>query len=283
MSSDFRLAGVVGHPVSHSLSPLLHTFWLKQHGIDGAYVPLSAVPEHFSGMVGSVHRAGFRGLNVTAPHKESAHALAHVLHDSAHITGAANLLLFSEGRIEARNTDVVGLRESLAEEFGADVVRSTAAVLLGAGGAARAAVVALDALGANEIRVLGRNRVRTENVVADLGGYVNASVIAVGWDQWTGAAADAALLVNATAGGPYGSERLQVSLEPLPATAAVYDLVYNPLETELLKEARNTGHRAANGLGMLVRQAAPAFEAFYGVRPENLPAARTELEKALSR
>src|SRR4051794_28686323 len=120
MSDEFCLAGVIGHPVRHSLSPLLHAFWLQQHGIRGAYVPLAASPEEFSAAVDNALRSGFRGLNVTVPHKQSACAVANILDDSTRLTGAANLLVFRRGRIEAQNTDVVGLTSSLIEDFGTD-------------------------------------------------------------------------------------------------------------------------------------------------------------------
>ena len=282
MSVDVRLAGVIGFPVNHSLSPRLHEFWLRRQGISGMYVPVAATTENFSESVEILQRAGFAGVNLTVPHKESAYALADRVDSAAQPVGAANLLLFNEDKIEGRNTDLGGLHESLIEEFGTGSFVGSAAALLGAGGAARAAIAALSELGFREIRVLGRNMVRAQSLVAELGPRVKAAVIARNWEDWHKAATGVSLLVNATSAGMRNTAQLELSLEPLPETAAVYDLVYNPLETALVKQARSRGHRVTNGLGMLLHQAVPAFRAFFGAIPTDLPGARAELEKALA-
>jgi shikimate dehydrogenase len=277
------LAGVAGWPGAHSLSPLLHGYWLREHAIDGAYVALAIAREDFSTAVDGLRRAGFAGLNVTVPHKEAAFALAHTLDEDARITGAVNLLLFaSSGTIEGRNTDAVGLATSLVEEFGADVVRGKRAIVLGAGGATRAAILALAREGAAEIHILNRSLHRAHGVVAQLQANVPSALKAYALDVWKSVARNATLVVNATSAGMNGSPQLDLSLDALPKTAALYDLVYNPLETDLVKRARTRGLRAANGVGMLMHQAVPAFSAFYGVTPKITPELRAHLEQALA-
>jgi shikimate dehydrogenase len=278
------LAGVAGWPVGHSLSPRLHGYWLREHGIDGAYVPLAIAREDFSTAVEGLRRAGFAGLNVTVPHKEAAFALADTLDEDARLTGAVNLLLFrSDAIIEGRNTDAMGLATSLAEEFGTDVVRRKKAIVLGAGGAARAAILALARIGAAEIHILNRSLHKARGVVAQLQPNVSPTLNADALDAWRGIAGDAVLVVNATSAGMNGNPPLDLCLDALPATATVYDLVYNPLETDLVKRARARRLRAANGLGMLMHQAVPAFAALYGVTPKVTPELRAHLEQALAK
>ena len=275
------LAGVVGDPVSHSLSPRLHAHWLEAHGIDGAYVPLKIARESFATTLQGLRVAGFVGLNVTVPHKEAAFAVSERLDAAALAAGAVNLLVFRDGRIEGRNTDAAGLAASLVERLGVDALRGKAAVLLGTGGAARAAILALAGLGAKEIRIVARNAGRAEVLMSDLKASVKTALYGFGWTEWPKAAAGSALLVNATSAGMRGQPSLTLSLDPLPRDAAVCDIVYNPLETQLLMEARTRGHVTIDGLGMLMHQALPAFEAFYGVTPVVTPALRKDLEEAL--
>jgi shikimate dehydrogenase len=278
-----KLAGVIGWPVAQSLSPRLHAYWLREHKIDGTYIPLAVRREDFAAVIDALHRSGFVGVNVTVPHKEAAFALAHEADEMARAAGAANLLLFRpDGRIEARNTDVFGLTQSLNEELDVTAFLGKAAAVLGAGGAARAAVLALDRLGAGEIRIVSRNLDRAEALASKLKDRVAAPIQCFAWDEWAQAAGDAALLINATSAGMRGGPPLDISVEDVPAGASLCDLVYNPLETELLKRARARGFKATNGLGMLLHQAVPAFEAFYGVGPAVTPELRAELEKTLA-
>lgn len=278
-----KLAGVIGWPVAHSLSPRLHAYWLREHKIDGAYVPLRVRREDFATVIDALRRSGFTGVNVTVPHKEAALALAHEADQTARAAGAANLLLFRpDGRIEAHNTDTFGLMQSLNEELGAKVFRGKPVVVLGAGGAARATVLALDRLGAAEIRIVSRNLGRAEALTSMLKDRVTGLIRCFAWNEWPQAAGDAVLLVNATSAGMRGGAPLDFSIEDLPAGASVCDLIYNPLETELLKQARARSLKAVNGLGMLMHQAVPAFEAFYGVVPKVTRELRAELEKALA-
>ena len=277
-----NLAGVTGWPVQHSLSPRLHSYWLREYGIDGAYAPLQVVPEDFSRVIDALPRMGFTGVNVTIPHKQAAFALAHDVDEAAACTGAVNLLVFgADGRIEGRNTDVPGLCASVREELGAEVVKGKMAAVLGAGGAARAAVLALAELGVREIRILNRHGARAKAVATELQPHLAAKLVTFDWNDWRQAAQGPALIVNATSGGMAGAPPLQIAIESLPQTAAVCDLIYNPLETELLKQARARGHKTMNGLGMLMHQAVLAFEAFFGITPQVTPALRHELEQAL--
>jgi len=261
-----KLAGVIGWPVAQSLSPSLHGHWLKEHGIDGLFAALAVRPEDFTRTVGGLGLAGFRGLSVTVPHKEAAFALCARRDGFAERAGAVNQLVFREdGSIEGLNTDVVGLVASL-REAGVDVT-GRPAVLLGAGGAARAARVALEEMGAGEVCQLNRTE-----------GRAGAQSL----DYWAGAARDAALVVNATSAGMKGAPSLTLDLAALPKHAVVCDIVYNPLETPLLKQARALGLATVDGLGMLMHQAVPAFDAFFGVRPQVTRALRHVLEEALA-
>ncbi|HEX7726666.1 MAG TPA: shikimate dehydrogenase [Rhizomicrobium sp.] len=281
ISGKAKLAGVIGWPIAHSLSPRLHSYWLGAHGVDGAYIPLAVKREDFARVIEGLRMSGFAGVNVTVPHKEAAFAIAHRLDDAALAAGAVNLLLFGNGVIEGRNTDAGGLAASLTEALAKNALAGKDAVLLGTGGAARAAVLALSELGVREIRVAGRNLARSEQLVREFSARMKTPLRAMDWSDWAKAAEGAGVLVNATSAGMSGKDALDLSLDPLPVNAVVTDLVYNPLETDLLKRAQARGNRVVDGLGMLMHQAIPAFEAFYGERPQVTPALRTELKKAL--
>lgn len=281
ISGQAKTAGVVGWPVDHSLSPRLHGFWLNEHGIDGAYVPLAVARESLTRALDGLRAAGFVGVNVTNPHKEAAFALADQVDDAARMAGAANLLIFRDGEIVARNTDIEGLAASLSENLGTKTLHGLPVAILGAGGAARGAVLALDRLGAKEIRIVARNVTRADALLAQLRPAVTAQLISAPWSDWPRTAKDIVLLVNTTSGGLAGAAALDISLDPLPPSAAVCDIVYNPLETPFLKNARARGHRTIDGLGMLMHQAVPAFTTFYGVRPRVTSELRAELVKAL--
>lgn len=282
-SGKARLAGVIGDPVSHSLSPRLHGFWLEALRIDGAYVPLHVSRENFAVALRGLRSAGFQGVNVTVPHKEAAFAIADNLDQAARATGAVNLLVFEGASIKGCNTDVEGLAQSLVAALGRDALRNRPAAVLGAGGAARAAILALARQGVSEVRVVARNPERANMLAKTLSKTLSGSVAirCVAWADWRTAAPDLGLLLNATSAGMRGQPALDISLQPLHSTTAVCDIVYNPLETELLKAARARGLKTVDGLGMLMHQAAPSFEAFYGVKPEVTVALRTHLEGAL--
>ena len=279
ISGKAKLAGIIGWPVTHSLSPVLHGHWLAEYGIDGAMVPLAAQVEDFSAVIDGARRAGFKGVNVTVPHKEAAFAIAHRVDEAAKSAGAANLLVFQGREIEGRNTDSLGLAESLRENIGS--LNGGSVVLLGAGGAARGAILALEMLGAGKIHLLNRDPSRAKNLAASLAPQVKAAVAPGSLAEWSNAAKDAVLLVNSTSAGMGANPPLDIDLAVLPKTAAVCDIVYNPLETQLLKAAAARGHKTIDGLGMLMHQAVPSFEAFFGIRPKVTPALRQALVKVL--
>jgi len=274
-----KIAGIVGWPVSHSLSPVLHGHWLDENKIDGAMVPLSVRAQDFAGVIFALKNAGFTGVNVTVPHKEAAFAIAHVADDAAKAAGAANLLLFTNKGIEAHNTDAVGLSQSLKDV----ALKGKKAVMIGTGGAARGAILALDTLGAASVAVLGRNGARANALCSVMQPQVKATLIPGDFEAWKAQAADAALLLNASAAGMGNSPGLPLDLAALPATAVVCDIVYSPLDTQLLKDARARGLKTLDGLGMLMHQAAPSFEGFFGVKPVVNDGLRAALERALAR
>ena len=265
LSGRAALAGVLGWPVSHSKSPRLHGYWLERHGIDGAYLPLPVAPENFTTAVRSLVDLGFRGANVTVPHKEEALALALAdeADDNAKRIGAANTLIFRDGRIVASNTDGFGFLANLEQSAPAWQPEAPALVL-GAGGAARAVIVALLDSGCRELRLCNRTAGRAEVLREAFGDRVTV----VPWEEREAALAGAGLLVNTTSLGMEGQPPLSLDLAELPAAAVVNDLVYAPLETPLLAAARARGNAAVDGLGMLLHQARPGFEAWFGVRPE---------------
>ena len=264
LSGRSRLAGVMGWPVEHSRSPRLHGYWLQQHGIDGGYLPLPVRPEAFADALVALAELGFRGVNVTVPHKEAALAACNQVESQARRIGAVNTIVFENGRRIGSNSDGFGFLENLrqgAADWRAD---RGPAVVLGAGGAARAVLVALTDEGCPEIRLLNRTRSRADALAAALGGPIRVSA----WEARSQALSDAALLVNTTSLGMAGQAPLALDLAWLPAGALVTDIVYQPLETALLAAARTRGNPVVDGLGMLLHQARPGFEAWFGVRPE---------------
>jgi shikimate dehydrogenase len=259
LSGQARLAGLLGWPVSHSRSPRLHGFWLERHRIDGAYVPLPVPPESFATAVRGLVAVGFRGCNVTMPHKEAAYAICDRLADSARRVEAANTLVFHDGKIHGSNTDGAGFLANL-RDCGVDPAAGPALVL-GAGGAARDIAVALRDAGA-KVAVANRTRARAEALVRLIPGL---GIVA--WEDRAAALADYALLVNTTAAGMAGHAALEIDLSRAPAALTAADIVYVPLETPFLAAARRQGLRTVGGLGMLLHQAVPGFIAWFGVTP----------------
>jgi shikimate dehydrogenase len=254
------VAGVVGRPVRHSLSPLIHNAWLAEAGIDGVYVAFSPAEKGFSAFVDGLRGGVVRGLNVTLPFKAEALALADRASEAAKAAGAANLLIFeADGAIVADNTDGVGLLVALGEFH----PQAGPIVVLGAGGAAQGAVAALLQAGAPQVRLVNRTRAKAEALAA----FFGSKVVATDWDDVATALAGAGALINATSLGLAGGSPLEIDLADLPREAVVMDMVYKPLETPLLAQARARGHPTADGLIMLIGQAAPSFEAFFGQPP----------------
>ena len=281
VTGSAKLAGVIGWPIAHSLSPRLHGHWIEECRIDAAYVPMAVRREDFAIVINGLRLAGFQGVNITVPHKEAAFALADCCDGAAEIAGAANLLLFGKNSIEACNTDVVGLTATLIEGLGKGAFKGRPAVIWGAGGMARAAVCALSDLGASEIRILNRDKARAVSLAAALASRTAAKLMCMGFEDWGQAGRDASLLVNATSAGMKGAAPLDLPLDVLPAAAAVFDAVYNPLETPLLVRAKAQGLRTVDGLGMLMHQAVPSFAAFFGIEPKITAALRGAMEEAL--
>jgi shikimate dehydrogenase len=259
LSGKARLAGVLGWPVAHSRSPRLHGVWLERHAIDGAYVPLPVEPARFAAAVRSLADLGFRGANVTIPHKEAAFAVCDEVAPFARRAGAVNTLRFEDGRILGENTDGFGFLESVREEVPGWQAAAGPAVVLGAGGAARAVAASLLEAGCPRVTLVNRTAARAEALAAAIGGAVEVAA--------EPPLEGAALLVNATSLGMAGQPPLALDLAPLPAASVVADIVYVPLETPLLAAARARGLRAVDGLGMLLHQARPGFEAWFGVAP----------------
>lgn len=259
------LAGVIGMPIAHSRSPLLHGHWLARYGVPGHYVPLPVQPEHLAEVLRILPRAGFVGVNVTIPHKEAVLTLADTVTDRAALIGAANTLIFRpDGKIHADNTDgygfIANLRQS-APDWQPDLLP---AAVIGAGGAARAVVASLLESGVKELRIANRTRLRAEQIKAEFG----ARVVVYEWAQVGNMLDGAGTVVNATSLGMQGKQPLRVPLDALPSGALVTDLVYTPLITPFLAEAQSRGCRIVDGLGMLLHQAAPGFERWFGRRPE---------------
>jgi len=263
LSGRARLAGILGWPVSHSLSPRLHGYWLEQHGIDGAYVPLAVQPEAFVSALRALADLGFRGANVTLPHKEAALAACDEVDALARRIGAVNTVLIEDGRLKGFNTDAYGFLESLAQGAPALDLKAAPAVVLGAGGAARAVAAALVEAGVPELRLVNRTRARADALASALGGPIRV----VSWADSASALDGAGLLVNTTVLGMSDKPPLRLDMDALRPRAVVTDIVYAPLETPLLAQARARGHPVVDGLGMLLHQAVPGFEAWYGLRP----------------
>ena len=265
-----KRACVIGWPIKHSRSPLIHGYWLKQLGLPGEYFKQAVEPAAFPEFVRGLALNGFAGANVTAPHKEMALALADEADAAARAIGAANTLWLDGGHLRATNTDAAGFIAHLDQTAPDWVKPDRPAVVLGAGGAARAIVYALKLRGVSRIRLVNRNLERAEALAAHFGERVEAQ----GLDRLGSVLLDAGLLVNATTLGMSGSPPLGVDVRALPANATVYEIVYTPLETPLLAAARARGLAAVDGLGMLLHQAVPGFHLWFGVKPAVTPELR---------
>lgn len=277
-----RLAGVLGWPVGHSLSPALHGHWFQRHGVDGVMVPLAVRPEDLAATFALLPRLGFLGWNVTLPHKEAAAALVGKLDASAAAVGAVNTVLVdADGRTRGLNTDgagfVASLRATLKRVGASWRPDAGAAVIIGAGGAARAVAAALLAAGVPSIRLINRTPERATLLARTLG--LRATVMP--WSERAAATAGAGLLVNATSLGMDGRPALDLDLSQLPSTAVVADLVYVPLETPILRAAAARGLTTVDGLGMLLHQAVPGFMHWGGLAPEPDALARATILRAL--
>ena len=259
------LAGVIGSPIAHSRSPRLHGYWLQKYGIAGHYIPMDVAEADLETVLRTLPKAGFVGCNVTIPHKEKVLALADVISDRAALIGAANTLIFRpDGRIHADNTDGYGFIANLTE--GAPEWRAAKgpAAVIGAGGAARAIIASLLEVGCPEIRISNRTRARADVLRAEFG----ARIVVYDWVQAGNMMEGALTVVNTSSLGMAGKAEFHVPLDALSPEAVVTDCVYTPLRTRLLEEAAAMGCTTVDGLGMLLHQAVPGFERWFGQRPE---------------
>ncbi|MDI9335228.1 MAG: shikimate dehydrogenase [Cytophagales bacterium] len=270
-SIPYKVAGIMGWPVGQSRSPLIHNYWIEKYGLDGDYIRLPVQPDAPNGLrdaIAGMRAMGFAGCNLTMPHKTAALEFVDHLDPMAKRMGAVNtLVLGADGSVSGFNNDGFGYVESLREVGYTDFAKGPITVL-GAGGAARAVMLALADAGATEIRLANRtdaNALATAQKFADEFGV---PVRAVPWQHRAAALDGCALLINSTNQGMYGQPALDIALDALPRTALVSDVIYVPLETPLLAAAKARGHQTVNGLGMLLNQARPAFHAWFGVMPE---------------
>ena len=277
-NQPYRLAGVMGWPVGHSRSPVIHNHWIAQLGLRGAYVLLPVQPEKLDDALRSLPVLGFAGCNLTIPHKVAALEIVDRVDLLAQRIGAVNTVVVeADGTLTGLNTDGFGYIQSLLDvqpDWQAD---AGPVVVVGAGRAARAIIVALMERGAKEIRLTNRSVDKAKDMAAEFGRQVNA----VPWEDRHEALSGAALLVNTTNQGMHGEPALDLNLRQLPSTALVSDIIYIPMETPLLAAARGRGNATVNGLGMLLHQARPAFAAWFGVLPEVSPALFEQIQATL--
>lgn len=259
------LAGVIGSPIAHSKSPQLHHHWLKTYNMPGHYIPMDVPANDLVDVIRTLPKMGFVGVNVTIPHKEAVLSIADLVTDRAILIGAANTLIFrKDGKIHADNTDGYGFLENLKIGAPAWNPRSGPAAVLGAGGSARAVIASLLDAGVPEIMISNRTRVRAEKLKSDFGSRLTI----YDWVQAGNMLDNASLVVNTTSLGMLGKTEMRVPLDGLRAGTVVTDLVYAPLKTKLLETAEQMGCVTVDGLGMLLHQAVPAFERWFGQRPE---------------
>lgn len=274
----YLLAGVMGYPIMHSRSPMLHNYWLDKYGLVGRYLPLAIKVENLEKALRALPALGFAGCNLTMPHKEAALTIVDRLAPNVKAIGAMNCVIVAEdGSLEGHNFEAFGYAESIAQAVPGWDPTAGPVVVLGAGGGSRAVISGLLDRGAPEIRLCNRTRERAETVAGNFG----ARVTVVPWGERADVMADAAMVVNTTSQGMHGQPALDIGLGNLPAGAIVSDLIYSPLETSFLAAARQRGNRTVNGLGMLLNQARPAFKAWFGVMPEITPELRAAIEATI--
>jgi shikimate dehydrogenase len=275
MAAGMKRACIIGWPVGHSRSPLIHGYWLKHYGLAGEYGREAVPPEALDAFITTLRERGYVGCNVTIPHKERTAELVKPADDVTRKLAAVNTVFFEGEEIMGINTDAYGFAAHLRASVPDLDLTGAEAMVLGAGGAARAVLAALLDEGIGRIYVCNRSPGRAETLVRSFGPALEA----VDWHSAPEAMAGVDLLVNATALGMAGKPELDLSLDALPRRAVIYDIVYAPLETLLLKRARLRGNRTVDGLGMLLQQAQPAFEKWFGLRPEVTPQLRRLIEQ----
>jgi len=274
ITGQAKVAGVVGWPVAHSLSPSLHGYWLQQYGINGSYIPLAVRPEDLAESLQTLPKLGFVGANLTVPHKEAAVEIVDKIDDTAARIGAVNTIVISDdGLIEGRNTDGFGFIAALSAATDLSTAKNEPAVVIGAGGAARAVVTSLLDYGVSSIRLVNRTYERAEALRDEMGDKIEP----VRWAECSDALSGAKLLVNTTTLGMVGNPPLKIPLDDLSPTAIVNDIVYSPLMTNLLKNANERGNPIVDGLNMLLHQARPGFAAWFDKEPEVTDALRSHI------
>jgi shikimate dehydrogenase len=274
----FLLAGVMGWPVMHSRSPKLHNYWFEKYGLAGTYVPLTVKPEGLRAALRALPSLCFSGCNLTIPHKQAAMTLVDEIDEVARKIGAISCVVVRpDGSLAGHNNDCYGFIQNILQEFPGWRADAGPAVVIGAGGGARAVVYGLAERGAREIRLVNRTFERAQNLTADFGGPIKV----LPWSERHAALEGAAMLVNTTSQGMIGNPPLDLNLAKLPQIALVADIIYIPRETPLLAAARARGNRTINGLGMLLHQGRPAWKAWFGIEPEVTPELRALIEATI--
>lgn len=270
-------AFVIGHPIAHSRSPLIHGTWIKEHNLDGSYEAIDVSPEQLPGFFGRLRNGEFAGGNVTIPHKEAVFALCDSVDELARTIGAVNTLVAEDGKVRGTNTDYLGFLGNLDAGAPGWSDGLDEAIVIGAGGAARAILVALRSRNVGKVHILNRTLANAEALAAEIDGPFEAH----GFEDFAGLAPKAGLVVNTSSVGMHGTRFDWLDHALLPGTALVTDIVYTPLLTPLLADAQARGLKTVDGLGMLLHQAVPGFAAWFGVTPEVTPALREAVERNL--
>jgi shikimate dehydrogenase len=275
----FLLAGVMGWPVMHSRSPLLHNYWFRRHDLAGAYVPLAIRPEALAAALRALHPLGFAGCNLTIPHKQQAMTIVEEVDSLARSIGAISCVVVRpDGSLAGTNNDCYGFIHNLKQAQPGWRADAGPIAVIGAGGGSRAVCYGLAQEGAKEIRLLNRTFARAKGIAEAFGGPITA----LPWEQRHDALEGAAMVVNTTSCGMAGQGALDIRLDRLPTAALAADIIYVPLETPFLAAARERGNRTVNGLGMLLNQGRPAWKAWFGIEPEVTPELRSLLERSLA-
>ncbi len=274
----FLLAGVMGWPVMHSRSPLLHNYWFRQHNLAGTYVPLGIRPEALAAALRALHPLGFAGCNLTLPHKQEAMKIVDEVDTVAKSIGAISCVVVRpDGSLAGTNNDCYGFVRSIRQEQPTWRADSGPSVVIGAGGGARAVCYGLMQAGATEIRLVNRAFARARKIAEEFGGPLKV----MPWEQRHEALDDAAMVVNTTSQGMVGQSPLDIRLDKLPTQALAVDIIYTPLETPFLAAARKRGNPTVNGLGMLLHQGPPAWQAWFGIEPAVTSELRAMMEKTI--
>jgi shikimate dehydrogenase len=277
-ADKFLLAGVMGWPVMHSRSPMLHNYWFKRHGLAGTYVPLAIRPENLEAALRGLHPLGFSGVNVTIPHKQEAMRIVHEVDALAKSIGAVSCVTVRpDGSLAGTNNDCYGFIEAIRQEHPGWRADAGPVVVIGAGGGSRAVCYGLAQEGAKEIRLVNRTLARAQELAREFGGPIKS----LPWEDRHRALEGAAMVVNTTSQGMVGNPALDLELDKLPKSALAADIVYIPLETPFLAAARARGNRTINGLGMLLNQGRPAWKAWFGIEPEVTRELRAMVERTL--